>query len=166
MGNMVKYPSVKHIATTVLLLLASIPAIAARVDVPPLPPAPYADMEAATNVALNVNAARLEKLTLSVTFDTCETNEVLVAIGADTDGNGDLSFDESALLYGCDCGAWYRADLRTGATGSADANGLVIGKGQFDPAWNIVKVIRRGFGEIGESVSMDEERVKFDIRIR
>ena len=163
---MVKYPSVKHIATTVLLLLASIPAIAARVDVPSLPSSPFADTEAATNVALNVNAARLEKLTLSVTFGTCETNEVLVSIGADTDGNGDLSFDESALSYGCDCGAWYRADLRTGTTGPADANGLVIGKDQFDPLWNLVKVVRRGLGEIGECVSMDEERVRFDIRIR
>ena len=163
---MVKYPSVKHIATTVLLLLASIPAIAARVDVPSLPSSPFADTEAATNVALNVNAARLEKLTLSVTFDTCETNEVLVAIGADTDGNGDLSFDEAALVYGCDCGAWYRADLRTGATGSADASGLILGNGQFDPSWNIVKVIRRGLGEIGESVLVDEERVRFEIRIR
>ena len=149
-----------------LNLLASAPAFATRVDVPSLPPSAYADTEAATNIALNVNAARLEKLMLSVTFDTCETNEVLVAIGADTDENGDLSFDETALLYGCDCGAWYRADLRTGATGPADSNGLVIGKNQFDPSWNIVKVIRRGLGEIDESVFVDEERVRFDIRIR
>ena len=163
---MVKYPQMKSAVIAMCILLASATAIAARVDVPSLPPAAYADTEAATNVALNVNAARLEKLTLSVTFDTCETNEVLVAIGADADGNGDLSFDEAALVYGCDCGAWYRADLRTGAAGSADANGLVIGKDQFDTLWNLVKVVRRGLGEIGESVSVDEERVRFDIRIR
>ena len=163
---MVKYPQMKSAVIAMCILLASSPALATRVDVPFLPPSPYADTEAATNIALNVNAARLEKLTLSVTFDTCATNEVLVAIGVDTDGNGDLLFDEAALLYGCDCGAWYRADLRTGAAGLADANGLVIGKGQFDPAWNIVKVVRRGLGVIGESVSVDEERVRFDIRIR
>ena len=163
---MVQYKKMKFAVLASCVLLATLPAIAARVDVPSLPPSTYADTETATNVALNVNTARLEKLTLSVTFDTCETNEVLVAIGADADGNGDLAFDEAALLYGCDCGAWYRADLRTGAIGSADASGLVIGKGQFDPSWNILKVIRRGFGEIGESVSVDEERVRFDIRIR
>ena len=163
---MIEYPFMRPIAILLLMLSACSPALAARVDVPSLPPAAYADTEAATNVALNVNAARLEKLTLSVTFDTCETNEVLVAIGADMDGNGDLSFDESALLYGCDCGAWYRADLRTGATGSADASGLILGNGQFDPSWNIVKVIRRGLGEIGESVLVEEERVRFEIRIR
>jgi len=164
--SMVQYAAMRFAVIAALILCVSASAIAARIDVPSLPPSPYADMEAATNVALNVNAARLEKLTLSVTFDTCETNEVLVSIGADTDGNGDLSFDEAALVYGCDCGVWYRADLRTGAAGSADANGLVIGKEQFDPLWNLVKVVRRGIGEIGESVSVDEERVRFDIRIR
>ena len=102
----------------VLISLASSPALAARVDVPSLPPSPHADTEAATNLPLRVNAAALQSLTLSVSFGTCETNEVLVAIGADADGNGDLSLDEAALAYGFDCGAWYRADLRTGAVNS------------------------------------------------
>ena len=163
---MVQYTQMKSVVTATCLLLASFPALAARVDVPSLPPSPYADMEASTNLPLRVNAAALQSLTLSVSFDTCETNEVLVAIGADTDGNGDLSLDEAALAYGCDCGAWYRADLRTGATGAADGNGLVIGKGEFDPTWNLVKVVRRGADEMGESVSVDVEKVRFDIRIR
>ena len=59
----------------------------ARIEVPTLPLGEYADMEVSTNVALNVNAARLERLALSVAFESCETNEVLVALGADTDGN-------------------------------------------------------------------------------
>ena len=59
----------------------------ARVEVPTLPLGEYADTEVSTNVALNVNAARLERLTFSVAFESCETNEVLVALGADTDGN-------------------------------------------------------------------------------
>jgi len=146
-------------------LLAS-PALAARVDVPSLPEAAYADTEASTNIPLRVNAAAIQSLTLSVSFDSCETNEVLVAIGADCDNDGDLSLDEAALVYGYDCGAWYRADLRTGATGAADGNGLVIGKGEFDPTWNLVKAVRRGADEMGESVSVDVEKVRFDIRIR
>ena len=115
----------------------------------------------------------IQALTISVSFDVCETNEVLVAIGADADGDGDLSVDEADIVFGCDCGAWYRADLRTGAapTEGSDptveaTNALVIGKGQFVPAWNRLKVVRRGLGEISETVELDEERVRFDIRVR
>ena len=82
--------------------------------VPSLPEAATPDAEVCTNLALNVDATRLQTLTLSVAFDSCETNEVLVAIGADGDNDGDLSLDEAAIVFGCDCGEWYRTDLRTG----------------------------------------------------
>ena len=62
-----------------------------RVVVPSLPEAVTPDAEVSTNIALNVNAARLQTLTLSVEFESCVTNEVLVAIGADADLDGDLS---------------------------------------------------------------------------
>ena len=138
----------------------------ARVVVPSLPEAATPDAEVCTNIALKVDATRLQTLTISVAFDSCVTNEVLVAIGADADLDGDLSVDEADIVFGCDCGAWYRADLRTGEIETATTNALVIGKRQFDPAWNRLKVVRRGVGEIGESVEKDEERVRFDIRIR
>ena len=156
----------KLIAIVLLTLSAWSFVLAARVDVPSLPEAAYADTEASTNIPLHVNAAAIRSLTLSVSFDSCETNEVLVAIGADGDNDGDLSLDEAALAYGCDCGAWYRADLRTGAASAADGSGLSIGRDEFDPSWNLVKVIRRGLAEVGESVSVDVEKVRFDIRIR
>ena len=138
----------------------------ARVVVPSLPEAVRPDAEVSTNIALNVNAARLQTLTFAVTFESCETNEVLVALGADADADGDLSIDEADIVFGCDCGAWYRADLRTGMAMQQATNVLVVGKREFDPSWNRFKVIRRGLGEICESVSADEERVRFDIRIR
>ena len=134
-------------------------------EVSTLPQDDRADTEVATNVALNVDAARLERLTFSVAFESCGTNEVLVAVGADADGDGELSVDEVDVVFGCDCGAWYRADMRTGETAAA-TNELVIGRLEFDPSWNLFRVVRRGLGEIGESVSVDEECVRFDIRIR
>ena len=137
-----------------------------RVVVSALPETVRPDAEVSTNIALNVNAARLQTLTLSVEFESCVTNEVLIALGADADLDGDLSVDEADIVFGCDCGSWYRADLRTGVIETATTNALVIGKRQFDPAWNRLKVVRRGLGEIGESVEKDEERVRFDIRIR
>ena len=154
-------------AAVVLFAFFSFCAFAgARVVVPSLPEAVRPDAEVSTNIALNVNAARLQTLTLSVEFESCVTNEVLVAIGADADLDGDLSVDEADIVFGCDCGAWYRADLRTGEIETATTNAHVIGKREFDPAWNRVKVVRRGFGEIDENVIVDKERVRFDIRSR
>ena len=151
----------------VLLAFLSASALAAeRIVVPSLPEPDAPDAEAVTNFPLTVNAERLERLTIAVSLDSCVTNEVLVALGADANNDGDLSMDESDLVFGCDCGAWYRADLRTGDVEECSTNTIVIGKREFDPAWNLAKVVRRGFGEIGESVSVDEERVRFDIRIR
>ena len=156
----------KHFLTVLCLGLAMAVHASARVVVSALPEAVRPDAEVSTNIALNVNAARLQTLTFSVEFESCVTNEVLVALGADADGDGDLSVDEADIVFGCDCGAWYRANLRTGEIETATTNALVIGNRQFDPAWNRLKVVRRGFGEIGESVEKDEERVRFDIRVR
>ena len=153
-------------AILMVALLAFSAFAGTRVVVPSFPEAVAPDAEVCTNLVLNVDVTRLWALTIAVAFDSCETNEVLVAIGADADGDGDLSVDEADIVFGCDCGAWYRADLRTGEIETATTNALVIGKRQFDPAWNRLKVVRRGFGEIGEAVEKDEERVRFDIRIR
>ena len=154
-------------AAVVLFAFFSFCAFAgARVVVPSLPEAVRPDAEVSTTIELAVNAARLQTLTFSVEFESCVTNEVLVAIGADADLDGDLSVDEADIVFGCDCGAWYRADLRTGEIETATTNAHVIGKREFDPAWNRVKVVRRGFGEIDENVIVDKERVRFDIRIR
>ena len=151
----------------VLLAFLSASTLAAeRIVVLSLPEPDAPDAEVATNFPLTVNAERLERLTIAVSLDSCVTNEVLVALGADADNDGDLSMDESDIVFGCDCGAWYRADLRAGDVEDCCTNALVIGKREFDPAWNLAKVVRRGFGEIDGSVSVDEERVRFNIRIR
>ena len=153
-------------AAILVTLLAFSAFAGTRVVVPSFPEAVAPDAEVCTNLVLNVDVTRLRTLTIAVAFDSCETNEVLVAIGADADGDGDLSVDEAAIVFGCDCGAWYRADLRAGAVETATTNAFVIGKSEFNPAWNLVKVVRRGFGEIDENVIVDKERVRFDMRIR
>ena len=164
---MVKYTEMKLVAAMVVAILVHAFAFAgARVVVLSLPEAAGPDAEVCTNIALNVNVARLQALTVFVSFDTCETNEVLVALGADADNDGDLSVDEADLVFGCDCGAWYRADLRTGEVETATTNALVIGKDRFVPAWNRLKVVRRGLGEIGETIERDAENVRFNVRVR
>ena len=72
----------KKIISAIAVLLAVLMLIGLVVTV--LPASVYADTEVSTNVALNVNAARLERLTFSVAFESCETNEVLVALVCNT----------------------------------------------------------------------------------
>ena len=129
----------KHLLIVLCLGLALAVHASARLVVPSLPEAVTPDAEVSTNIVLNVNAARLQTLALSVEFESCVTNEVLIALGADADSDGDLTIDEADIVFGCDCGAWYRADLRTGEIETATTNALVIGKRGFDPAWNLVK---------------------------
>ena len=152
--------------TAALLALFAAPAIGARVSVPRLPAPSSFDAEVSTNIPLRVNAARLERLSFSIDPGSCATNEVLVAVGSDLDGDGDLSSGEAALVFGCDCGSWYRADLRTGETAAPGTNALVVGKRAFDQSWDLAKVVRRGTGDPGETVFVDEEHVRFSIRVR
>ena len=156
----------KYFVTVILTVLSFSVVAAMRIEVADLPISDSTDTEVSTNIALKVNASRLEQLTFSISFDFCDANEVLVALGTDTNADGDLSMDESDIVFGCDCGAWYRADLRTGESVAQESNILVIGKREFDPSWDLFKVVRRGVGDIGESVSLLEDRIRFYINIR
>ena len=75
---------------------------------PQLPPGTMPDTEVSTNIALHVNSERLESFGLSIQVEGGATNEVLVAVGHDADGDGDLSFGETAFVFGRDCGSGYR----------------------------------------------------------
>ena len=66
-----------------------------------------------TNVMLNVDYARLEKLTFSLELNASASNSLSIAIGA---AAGDaLTLDEADFDWGYDCGKWFRADTETSA---------------------------------------------------
>ena len=156
----------KYFVTTLFTVLSFSVFAAERSEVADLPISDSADTEVSTNIVLKINASRLEQLSFSISFDSCDTNEVLVALGTDANADGDLSMNESDIVFGCDCGAWYRADLRTGESVAQESNILVIGKREFDPSWDLFKVVRRGAGDIDDSVFVCEERLRFFISIR
>ncbi len=68
--------------------LLAFPALAARVDVPSLPEAAYADTEVVTNVAFDAGVAGNNTFALSLALDASPSNNVEVAFGCDADGNG------------------------------------------------------------------------------
>ena len=88
----------KPALTAALFALFAAPAFGARVSLPRLPAPSSFDVEVSTNIALNVNTARLERLSCSIALESCATNEVLFAIGHDLDSDGDLTFGEAALV--------------------------------------------------------------------
>ena len=104
-----------HKITSALIatLAAGVACAANSFTWPQLPEGALPDTEVSTNVVLHINSQKLERFTLSLETTCCTSNEVLVAIGCDSDGNGDLSFEEADLAFGTDCGERYLADYRT-----------------------------------------------------
>ena len=96
--------------STVLAICASAAALAAAVS-PTLPVAEWPDCEAATNAALP--SATWQKRghfdeQMSV---AAGTNLVQLAFGHDTDGDGELSYDETAFVLGRGLGETFVGDV-------------------------------------------------------
>ena len=140
-----------------LLLALIIPALPS-VD-PPYP-------ETSTNIAIAVNMERLDMVSFSLDMSQPASNEVVVAVGRDADNDGDLSFGEAAFIFGCDDGMNYYADLSAGSVLENAANPRVFKACEWNGEWNLVKVIKRGLGVVGESVDVTVETKKFVIRLR
>ena len=193
---MVKYPQMKSAVIAMCILLVSVPAIAMRVDVPSLPPAPYADTEAATNVAFGAGVSGDNVFVLSLSLEASPSNNVEVAFGCDANGNGVLDDSEVAFAVGWDCGEWFFrdvvADVADSCIGScghvsldwrlrldsalvpkdlrAHAGGTPVPfpvmETMYDPAWNMARVTSRGLGDCGASIRLGAFTVPLFIRIR
>ena len=135
-------------------------------DWPTLPDGVLPDSEVATNIVLHVNYERLAQFSLRLLAATNETSEVLVAIGNDANEDGDLSFVETAFVFGMDCGRRYFANYGTEGVFYDVGDTLNIPSRHFDTAWNLAKVIKRGTGPIGEVVTETVENKSFVIRLR
>ena len=154
------------------LLYAPLALFGARVT--PLPTLPCGELpnsEVSTNVALNVDYARLENLTFSLELNASASNSLSIAVG--TAAGDALTLDDADFEWGYDCGKWFRADT---ATGNVDewpelGNGrilrtLTIDRRDFNPQWNRLRIVKRGLGDIEVGLLYSREYTKFTIRIR
>ena len=154
------------------LLYAPLALFGARVT--PLPTLPCGELpnsEVSTNIALNVDYARLENLTFSLELNASASNSLSIAVG--TAAGDALTLDDADFEWGYDCGKWFRADT---ATGNVDewpelGNGrilrtLTIDRRDFNPQWNRLRIVKRGLGDIEVGLSYSREYTKFTIRIR
>lgn len=140
---------------------------AKTIMLPQLPDGVLPDTEIVTNIPLRVNAERLDVFSLKLEIDgTSSESEVLVAVGHDADENGDLSFEETAFVFGCDCGERYFVNHQTGQVFTGVGDTVAINHRYFDPAWNLAKIVKRGEGAVGETITEMVENKRFSIRIR
>ena len=152
------FAAVAHLVPTVCA--------AAEYPLPQLPDGIMPNTEVTTNLPLRVKAERVREFGLTLNAGNCVSNEVLVAVGCDADGDGDLSFDETAFVFGYDCGERYLVDYVSGTVDDTVGETVVVGWRSFDPAWNMAKVVKRGMGTVGEAVVETVLNKRFDITIR
>lgn len=157
----------KKLTVTAMVAVLSLVACAAKVcDWPQLPEGALPDTEVVTNIPLRVNAERLDVFSLRIQVSDATASEVLVAVGCDADENGNLSEDEAAFVFGDDCGERYLVDCRAGLVADVTEDMVSIGHRHFNPVWDLAKVVKRGPGSVGETVSEIIENKTFSIRLR
>jgi len=69
-------------------------------------------------------------------------------------------------VFGDDCGERYLVDCRAGLVADVTEDTLSIGHRHFNPVWDLAKVVKRGPGSVGETVSEIIENKTFSIRLR
>ena len=131
----------------------SIPAI----EVGTLPKSQFSDSEISTNIVFQVDRARMSRIYFSVSLDASLTNCVEVSIGADANDDGHLSVEETDCSFGYDCGRWFSRITASDSEVFENAGGVgrkektfLLKPRYLDESWNLVKVVRRGCGDVCE----------------
>ena len=160
------------IITSFFMTVASLTLFGGRVvQLPTLPCGELPNSEVVTNVALNVDFARLENLTFSLELNASASKSLSIAVG--TAVGDSLTVESADFEWGYDCGKWFRADTETGnveewqepSTGRVSRT-LSIDRRDFKPQWNWLRIVKRGVGNIEVNSSYSREYTKFTILLR
>ena len=156
-----------------LVIVFNVSISAFGVTVSALPQSEYADTEVSTNIAFAVERPAMTRIEFTVALDATPTNNVEVAIGTDTNSDGNLAVEEAAYVFGYDCGAWFARSAGLECLGSLEGLGggrvektFVLKRRQLDTAWNLVKVTRRGCGAVCELVEAKGRKPGFKLEVR
>ncbi len=136
------------------------------VQMPTLPRGELPNSEVVTNVALNVDHARLENLTFSLELNASASNSLSIAVGT-ADGDS-LALEDVDFEWGYDCGKWFHADTETGnvaewpepGTGRVSRT-LTIDRNGFKSQWNRLRIVKRGVGDIRLTRPIPERTLSF-----
>ena len=154
----------KYLAAIVVANLVVCACAAAEYEVPQLPSAVLPDTEVSTNVSLLAYCPGTDQVfSLRLQAGNCSSNEVLVAVGHDADGDGDLAFDETDFVLGCDCGERYFVDYAAQRVLGNVGDSILIRRRDYNPAWNLAKIVKRGEGDVGEVVTVSVNTRAFSL---
>ena len=156
-----------------LVIVFNVSISAFGVTVSALPQSEYADTEVSTNIAFAVERPAMTRIEFTVALDATPTNNVEVAIGTDTNSDGNLAVEEAAYVFGYDCGTWFARSAGLECLGSLEGLGggrvektFVLKRRQLDTAWNLVKITRRGCGAVCELVEANGRKPGFKLEVR
>jgi hypothetical protein len=96
------------------LLLLPFAVSAKEITLPPMPISPYVDTEVSTNIVFNRYRSDVKEFELKFTLDCSPSNCIQVALGTDVDGDGELSFAETGVVYGWRNGRYFIEDVVAG----------------------------------------------------
>ena len=96
------------------MAMITLPDVAFCVTMPTLPSAEYADTEVTAYADLRIPARNARGLDIEMTFTGTASNNVEIALGRDADGDGRLSFHETDVALGWDCGRYFVERFATG----------------------------------------------------
>ena len=102
-------------STLVSLFVFAYAAAALARPLPPLPTPEFADTEVTVCHSLDQKMPSVCGLTFALAFRGTASNNVEIAFGRDDDGDGNLSFGESDVRIGWDCGRYFIERVPTGA---------------------------------------------------
>ena len=166
-----------NMSMRILMALMLFPLAALGTTVSELPPSEFADTEVSTNIAFVVERPAMSRIEFTVALDATPTNNVEVAIGTDVNGDGNLSVEESAYVFGYDCGTWFCRDRDKNRIEDTSvdldlrprphlSHTFILKRQKLDTAWNLVKVTRRGGGASCELVKAEGRRPGFMLEVR
>ncbi len=145
--------------------LAAIGAMATTTTLPGVPSGIFPTPESSSCHPLQLNRDKLQEVVFRLDVPDCTDNEVIVAIGTDDDEDGDLSYEETDLFLGNDCGSQYLLSRATGEM-TVGVEKIKIKAANIDPDWDTIKVIKRGLHVVNETVSITTDDKKFVISVR
>ena len=85
-----------------------------------LPVSEHPDTEVTAHHRLE-QPENVDNLDFSLAFNGTASNNVEVAFGVDTDGDGKLALDETEMVIGWDCGRYFIRNFQTGETVEEEA---------------------------------------------
>ena len=146
----------KFVAALAAFLATVTASFAITQALPTPPPSPHPDTESSVNVPLPDWPALGRRVSLTLTANATPSNNVQIAFGQDTNADGNLAPEETALVLGVDCGTPFIRDevevvggggqrwFASASSGEAVSSPLVS---EYPPAQQPEGAARRGAQE-------------------